>query len=310
MKRGLSLLAICLTICVHIAAGPTEDKQQAPAGAILEIEGTVLLRTSLGAPAIRLDPKRDLMRSLYLGQALRVEPGGHVKAAFMSGVRELGPSEEWFTLALVTPRTTQQKRVAEALREYGRPGGSRSGSVGTLVSPGNGTVILAEKSTVRWRSGSFTGTLSFRLESSSGKVLWKEDGINPNTESLDSATLRETLSRWRDSEAAGPLVLTVTGTSGGTAEAAFSVLSKREESKLEADLRAWQIVGDALLEKIGRAYECRQRGLRTEEIEELEAALQIAPESTEVLSLLSEAHRRYGDSARAETLRNKAELVR
>lgn len=311
MTQWLCRAAVVYWLAIPTSAPLVTASQGSPAGAILEIHGPAYLRVREEGPAIRLEPRRDVMRRLYLGQGLRVGAGGRLKVALDTGIREIGTSDSWFVLQPSVALTAEQSRVAEALREYGRPGGSRGGAVDSLIAPANGSVIRLGRSIVRWRSASMNGSVAFRLEAGTGRVLWRVDGIDARLEALDSKTFQTALLDWNESGGSGTLILTVTGSDGSTGEAAFSILSREDEKHSESDLSGWERVGDKKLAAIGRAYECRRRGLRGEEIEELETALALAPESEELLSLLSETHRRYGDSARAAALKKKgAALVR
>jgi hypothetical protein len=273
-----------------------------PVGVVLEIKSPAYLKLAASSAPVQLDAKRDIMRKLFVDQSLQAGPGGRLKLGLSTGFQEIGPSETWFVVQQTAGLTPEQMKVAQALRKYGSPGGTR-GMGSSLFSPAEGSAVRAKRMIIRWNPPVKKGQIEFRLEAESGQKLWSQKSVDAAAEKLDSNAAHKALADYLTNGGQENLVLIMIDPEANESRVAFSLLSKSSEQELEKELAKWEEIADPLLRSIGRAYEFGRRRLLVEAAEEYETALALAPESQDLIVSTIEAHRRTGNYARVAELR-------
>ncbi len=264
----------------------------------------MLLQTRPDAAPLALDPARDVMRKLYAGQRVRVGASGRLRVALSTGVREIPASEDWVRLEAQIGLTAEQTRVAEALRRYGAPGGTR-GIGSSIFSPADGSVMRASTVVMRWMPPASAGKVALRLETEYGRKLWSEDSADERAGVLDSQSARRALVDYQESGGQQSLVLVMSAADGSATRVTFSLLPKASAQELDKALVGWDSAGDPLLRTIGRADEFERRQLLVDAAEEYERALALAPDSQDLVASVIEAHKRTGNVARIAELRKR-----
>ncbi len=301
LNKAILLLGGLAAIWTPISAIAQEG---IPVGVVLEIKGPVYLKTAPTSVPLQLDAKRDVMRRLYADQSLQAGPGGSIKLGLSTGIREIGPPEGWFVLRRAASLTAEQTKVAQALRRYGTPGGTR-GMTSTVFSPADGSTVRPTQLVIRWHPSTQSSTIDLRVETESGQVLWSQVGVDATSGRHDSVAARRALIEYQAGGGQEDLTLVRREADGTESRVYFSLLTKTSERELEAELSKWNQAADPLLRAIGRAYEFGRRRLLVEAAEEFEAALALAPDSQDLILSTIDAHRRTGNYARAADLKNK-----
>jgi len=271
---------------------------------ILEITGPAFLRSSEGAPSLQLDPKRDVMRKLFVGQAVRVGPGGRLKLGLSIGIKEVRPSEPWYVLTAPATLTDEQARIAAALRRYGTVGGTR-GLGSWLYSPADDSSVWPSHMVIRWNPPVKPGQIGLRLETEGGQRLWTQDGMDAAAQKLDSSAARKALADFQAAGSQESLMLIMKDSEGQESRVTFFLLSRASVQELEKELARWDQVADPMLRTLGRVSEFTRRRLFVEVADAYEAALALAPESQALLASTIDAQRRIGNHARVGELRKR-----
>jgi hypothetical protein len=298
--------AIALAILAEpliLAQAPPRD---IPIGVVLEIREPAFFRSDSAGTPVPLEPRRDLMRKLYAGQSLRVGPGGKLRVGLTAGIREIRPSEAWVIVEPQKDLTPEQTKVAQALRRYGVPGGTR-GIGSSLYSPAEGSAVRPEKLVICWNPPGRQIKMALRLETDDGQKLWSQDEVDGSAGKLDSAAARKAMIAYQGGGGQQLLVLILTAPNGNETRVTFLLLPKTTAQQLEKDLAGWDRVGSPLLRSIGRAYEFGRKRLLVEAADEYDTALSLAPESQDLISSAIEAHLRTGNLVRTAELRKRSE---
>jgi hypothetical protein len=279
-----------------------------PVGVILEITGPAYLKPAEDMAQLQLDPKRDVMRILCAGQSLKAGLGGQLKLGFSTGIKEILPSESWFVIKQEVSLTPEQKKVAQALRNYGTAGGTRSiGSI--LLSPVEGSSVRAKDMEIRWNPKEKEKVFEIRIETKSERQLWSIKEVKSTVAKVGSGDLNKTLANYQAAGGQEGLVLVVTDAESNETRVSFFLLPKEREQELQVELDRWEKTSDPLLRAIGRAYEYGHYGLLIESAEEYDAALALAPESRDLIVSAIEAYNRTGNYVRVAELQKRLDQL-
>jgi hypothetical protein len=282
-----------LTIC---APG-----QQRPAGAVIKhLSGSVILKEN--GKQVRLKEKVDDARRLFVGDRVYCEKGA--KLTLWVGGKppmelELDEYSGWYVI-----RRPGSPEVQKALNAYGSIGGrDRAGfTIPILYSPANESSVVPGRFMLRWAPLGQSCVVSFVIQESGGREVWRQEGIDGASGLLSPDTARQALAGYREEKPSAVLQLKLTDTCGDEDQVTFTLVSAASEKSLDAELMAWPANTNDLITHLGRASVFVDYEMFPEAADEYEAALRLAPNSHDLLKRTIDAERRIGNRARAKAL--------
>jgi hypothetical protein len=276
------------------------NSQDSTAALVVEIRGTVHLRTSATAAPVALDPGSDVGRVLYVGHQVRCAPGGVLRLLQMGGGRAISCSATWYT---IRPGSSARSReVRDLLDSYGRLGGRDRADPSRVFSPSPHSVVTPADFTIRWNQGPAIRTIRVIVQEPDGKEVWRQDSVDGASRSLESDAARQALATYRSQSGTGPLVLRLIDSDGNATDVSFSLISTSGEQSLRKDLSHWDRDTVTLVSHLGRASVFESARMFAAAADEFEAALEVAPASRDLLVRTILAHRRTGNVDRAAEL--------
>jgi hypothetical protein len=215
---------------------------------------------------------------------------------------EIRESPAWFPIPQVPSQRLDLKQ--KALQSYGRIGGRERGNTSVVYSPADGSSVRAANFVIAWIPRKDIATISFVIEDENDKdkELWRQEGVNAALGQLISNEARIALAKYRDAGDAGPLTLVLSDSGGGESRTSFSPLSVEDEQGLDRELGRWDKETTGLMRHVCRAYSFSSRHMLTETAAEYDAALELDPESHDLLAAAIEANLLTRNSARVAEL--------
>jgi hypothetical protein len=282
-----------------------------PAGAIvLKISGTVWLKHD--GKQIRLNPKSDVARVLYVGDSVHCEKGATLSLSVAGRTTELDGTSGWFTIAIPRKAAATSDAHQKALDAYGRIGGRERGAVpkSIVYSPTDEAAVVPDLFMIRWIPTRRRCVASWVIQAQDGQQLWRQDKVDGTSGSLESTTAREALMKYRANAGARTLVLKLKDSCGNDDQITFGLLSVPGEKSLKEELAFWDHEPDKLIVHIGRATVFNSYSLLPQAADEYEAALALAPNSHDLLKRTSDANWATGNITRAKQLERRVEMRR
>jgi hypothetical protein len=275
--------------------------QQRPVGAVVQhFSGSVILKEK--GKHVRLKEKVDDARRLYIGDSVYCEKGA--KLTLWVGSKppmelELDEYSGWYVI-----RRSGSPEVQKALNAYGSIGGrDRAGfAIPILYSPANESSVVPGRFVLRWAQLAQSCVVSFVIQESGGRELWRQEGIDGASGLLTPDTARQALAGYREKKPSAVLQLKLTDTCGDEDQVTFTLVSAASEKSLDAELMAWAGSTDDLITHLSRASVFVDYEMFPEAADEYEAALRLAPDSHDLLKRTIDAERRIGNRARAKAL--------
>jgi hypothetical protein len=300
MSGTLSVVVLTAVLALQFSFDAAAQQGRV-AGAVLSISGPAFIRLAGASTETKLDPKKDVGRVLFEGDTLRSGARGTVRVKTVSSVHEIREDDGTLQVRLPEELSQSQLAVLNALRAYGRPGGTRGGTSG-FYWPSEGRTVRRERFHVRWATPDMKGPATMILRASNGMELWRRDGIDAAAGRLPDAEERSVLATTGDHSDSGEYLLTLRDGKGSETRVTFRMLTSGGEAKLAAALAAWETETEPLLRAIGRAHAFETMNLLNDAAAELDAALATASGSTNLRRAAIAAHRRVGDFERAKEL--------
>lgn len=280
-------------------------------GVVLSVAGRVYMRSSSGSE-ILLNPSRDVPKVIVEGESLRCGRASKMRVWIEGETRTITTRDGVFRPRVDRPLTPFQKKIVEALNEYGRPGGSR-GIESFIWSPPSGGAVRATSLKIRWTPVNAHGPFHLTVFKDSGNPVWTFDGadiadgrISPEGENA----LRLVLGELQTEKNPRAVTLDIESNDQGQSQVTFWVLSRQAEERLDKQLQRWNDESDPLLRAIVRAHTLSSALLYADAAEEFERALILAPESDSLLAAALDANLRTGNYIRAHNLREKIRAAR
>jgi hypothetical protein len=211
----------------------------------------------------------------------------------MIGIAE---TSNWFPVPQVPSRAPDLKQ--RALESYGRLGGRERGGFSVIFSPANESSVRAKDFVIRWVPRVSVEKISLTIGADTGEELWRQNGVDGRSGQLFSETARQAVKKYRDSGAQGQLVLFFAEPGGSESRVVFWPLPVAAEYSLEQELNIWDRETAGLMRHICRAFSFARRSMFSEVADEYDVALEMDPESQDLLLTAIEAHRRTGNSLR------------
>ncbi len=295
------ILARTLTLLAILGVVPSCALGQRAIGAIVEmVSGSVLLKQD--GKEVRLKPGIDVARSLFVGDRLYCEKAAKLTIRAGSRTIELDENSGWYTIA--PPESQQFKKVVDA---YGRTGGRDRGdfTIPILYAPANESSVVAEQFIVRWSPLKQSCLISFVIQDSNGREMWRQGEVNGPSGLLRSTAAVRSLVNYRENKGSGVLQLKLRDSCGNEDRVSFTLLSVVDESSLNQELVAWDSEKNPFMAHLGRASVFVAYEMFAQAADEYEAALKLAPASRALLTRTIAAQRRTGNRARAEELKRR-----
>lgn len=276
--------------------------QEGGAGLIEKISGAVFWKQKAADKGERLDPRSDAARRLYPGEQVRC--GRRSKLIIRLGRRRKPvPCGDWFTIPPLA--SSQSEPFKRLIREYGKVGGVERGESSQVFAPSDHSAVTPKSFVIRWVPGAAACTLSLTIKYVGNQLVWRQDNVKSSSGSLQSASARQHLTRYRNLAGLGPLTLTLDDSCRGETQVTFLLLSVTNERLLEQDLAFWNKEPELLVRHLARASAFSSYRMYPHAADEYEAALKAAPGSRDLLTRTIRAHRRTGNFNRAEELEKR-----
>jgi hypothetical protein len=303
MKVTTRLLTLSAFTIFTIVLPSEVTAQEGGAGLIEKISGTVFWRQKAADKGERLDPRSDAARRLYPGEQVRCVRRSKLIIR-LGRRRKQVPCADWFTIPPLAS-SKQSEPFKRLINEYGKVGGVERGESSQVFAPSHHSAVMPESFVIRWVPGAAACTLSLTIKGVGNQLVWRQDNVIDSSGSLQSATAKRHLTRYRNLAGLGPLTLTLDDSCRGETQVTFSVLSVQNERLLEQELAFWDKEPGPLVRHLGRASAFSSYRMYPQAADEYEAALRAAPGSRDLLTKTIRAHRRTGNFTRAEVLEKR-----
>jgi hypothetical protein len=265
------------------------------AGIIEQVQCRAELMERLGHNSIRLDPKRDIGRSLFPGDSVVCTSSGWIQLLVFGRVVKINHPGIPYPIPYVRPQhlSDEEQMRQSALEDYSRRGGrERSGE-----EPEGASVTL--KFFYILLPVIQGGPLSVSIQNKIGKEIW-HGNVTSSTGLLESAEASDAIGQYQQS--GGGQLTVLISQNDKQQQISYYVLSREAEKQLEAALAVWDGEQSGLMRHIGRASVFSDALLFEAAGREYEAALADAPESGDLRQAAVEEYRRAGDDNRANNL--------
>jgi hypothetical protein len=295
-------LAFGIFVLVCLAGPIISSADQERSGVILSLQGRADLIVAVGGASQKLDPRTDLLRVLFAGETLRLDPGATADLLIGDQKKTIaGPCE--FTVPTIA--TAETSKEMQAIDELSQLGGRKRASKTAIYSPAAESVVWAENLVFRWIPQKGTGFISLVIEDENGTTLWRKDAVPDSDGILDSDEARKVLAKLQ-----GEVSLNMITLGGDRIEVPFGLLSAERKGALDHDLDLWGQQENPILKHIGRACVYAKYEMFNQVADEYEKALESAPQSRTLLDAAISAHHRIGNALRETELRRRLPAAR
>ena len=261
-------------------------------------------------PPVQLNARKDLVRQLHFGEWVKVAAGS---ALHLLVIRNNQPDKQTLqTLAhgiaqwVTFPHrpTSEQLALLNVLRENSELGGrQRDGK--SIFSPADHSSVRLDHLTFFWIPSPAAKQVTLILTDGKKRhKFWSATDVAGRSGRLDAGPAREALKSYRDGGSRGELALLLAGGDIAPETVQFSLLDRKSESSLEIELTECDRQ-DGLVRHLGRISVFTARKLYGEAVDEYEAALTEAPDSTSLLVAAILAEERIGNTPRGNALRKR-----
>ena len=272
------------------------DRQYA--GLIKSVGSRCYRQIGEGRPAL-LDPKH-LIAKVYVGEnfqcfagSMMFELKGSTKG--QGATYSIRAADGCQTIK--TPSIPRNDGNQAAVNSHGTSrAGLKRGDSGPFCSPANKSWIVPAKLEIRWTPAAVGSVLSVGIFGDGG-FQWYLDNVPGTSGELINDEARSRLQEYRDKGGRNPLNLVIEDSKGQKSSIQFSLLSKVEEDALTKDLDNCARGNDEIMVSLCRIAAFRERRMYVEVAREYEKALQLAPESEELIARTAEAYEAIGAAA-------------
>jgi hypothetical protein len=174
-----------------------------------------------------------------------------------------------------------------------------------LYAPANESSVVAEQFVVRWSRLKQSCLISFVIQDSNGREIWRQGEVNGPLGLLRSTAAVRSLLNYRENKGSGVLQLKLRDSCGNEDRVSFTLLSVVDENSLKQELMAWDSEKNQLMAHLGRASVFVAYEMFAQAADEYEAALELAPTSRALSTRTIAAQRRNGNRARAKELERR-----
>jgi hypothetical protein len=281
---------------------------KAVAGRILSVHCQAHLQKKEMQGDATLSSPRDIALGLSAGDRVQCVGAGYLEVLVSDGTKKItaAQKEKWFTIPPLPsdPQDpTEDNVIADALKKYGVSGATRGFSADSrILWPSENSAVLPEHFVIRWAPVKQKIVLSI-LSEAKDVTLWGSTEVDGSTGSLKSDEVSSALAAYTTKPGSPGLILTLTlANTSDWEEVHFSLLSRRQEQELGAQLDFWESHTDGLALRLGRGYSFTRHKLFAEAAEEYDSALNSAPESRYLLEDAIQANRLAGRASRVNEL--------
>lgn len=251
-------------------------------------------------PQRLLDPKRDQLAKVYAGETFQCFGGSIMfemkgSAGGQGATYTIRPADGCHTIKEPSIPRTDANLAGVKTHGTSRAGLTR-GNSGPFCSPANKSWVVPAKLEIRWIPAAVGSVLSVGVFDDQG-VLWYRDGVQGTLGEMIEEEARSKLQTYRDKGGPNPVTLLIEDSKGQRSSIEFSLLSKVEEDALTKDLDNCATLKDDIMLALCRVAAFRERRMYGEVAREYDKALQLAPESEELVARTAEAYEAIGDSA-------------
>ena len=270
------------------------------AGRLAHIEGHNCYRQTSNERPQSLDPLKDLMAEVFVGQKFQCF-GGSILFEFADSRNEkgVGTTLEQGRCLLVrqsaTIRTDPSGKGAQV--RGGSGAGLKRGDSGPFCSPANQSAVVPEEFVFRWLPAAVGSTLSLAIYDPTHREVGRVDNVTGKMGELTDEHIRSNLRAYRDAQGKNPLLLIAEDSGGRSFSLQFSLLAKSAELELQRDLAACDAGAHGIMLPFCRIAALRQRKMLWEVAREYENALQLAPGSEAIAAEALRARLEIGDAA-------------
>jgi hypothetical protein len=300
MKVCKSILISSASAIIVIIFSCPVLSQNRVAGIIVEIQGTTYWKKNNKTKAIKLDPRSDHARLLYVGEQVRSERNGLLRLVLCNEEKTISGQSSWFSI-----HVSSECPNRKAFEAYKKVGGRSRGDKIQIFSPSNHSVTTPEFFVIRWIPSTAKCTLTLAIREPEGRLLWEGDNVDGGLGLWDSRDARQALIKYRADGEEAPLLLRLSDSCANQIDVTFSLLSVKSETSLRNELKGWDKNDVKLMVYLGRASVFESYRLFPQAAEEYEAALKLAPESHDLLMRTIWAHRNTGNYARELELKSR-----
>lgn len=247
-----------------------------------------------------LDPKRNHLDKVYVGERFQCFAGSIMfemngSTGGQGATYTIRPDDGCHTIK--EPSIPRSDANQAGVKSHGTSrAGLKRGDSGPFCGPANKSWIVPSQLEIRWIPAAVGSVLSVGVFGDGG-ILWYRDGVQGTLGELINDEVRNKLQAYRDKGGANPVTLVIEDSKGQKSSIQFSVLSKVEEDALTKDLDNCATVKDDIMLALCRVAAFRDRRMYVEVAREYDKALQLAPESEELLARTAEAYEAIGDAA-------------
>ncbi|HEV7681087.1 MAG TPA: hypothetical protein VGO68_03115 [Pyrinomonadaceae bacterium] len=247
-----------------------------------------------------LDPKRNQLTKVNVGESFQCFAGSIMfemkgSAAGQGATYTIRPADGCHTIKEPSIPRTDANQAGVKSHGTSRAGLTR-GDSGPFCGPANKSWIAPSQLEIRWIPAAVGSVLSVGVFGDGG-MLWYRDGVPGTAGELISDEARSKLQTYRDKGGPNPVTLMIEDSRGQKFSIQFSLLSKVEEDTLTKDLDNCTTVKDDIMRALCRVAAFRDRRMYGEVAREYDKALQLAPESEELIARTAEAYEAIGDAA-------------
>ena len=251
-------------------------------------------------PQQLLDPKRKELAEVHVGEKFQCFAGSIMfemngSTGGQGATYTIRPNDGCHTIK--EPSTPRSDANQAGVKSHGTSrAGLKRGDSGPFCGPANKSWIVPTQLEIRWLPAAVGSVLSVGVFDDRG-VLWYQDGVQGTLGELINDEARSRLQTYRDKGGPNPVTLMIEDSKGQKSSIQFSLLSKVEEDSLTKDLDNCATVKDDLMLALCRVAAFRDRRMYGEVAREYDKALQLAPESEELIRRTAEAYAAIGDAA-------------
>jgi hypothetical protein len=262
--------------------------------------GSRCYRQTGNAPPRLLDPKRDQFAKVFVGESFQCFAGSIMfemkgSAGGRGATYTIRQPDSCHTIKAPAMARNDGNQAAVNTHGTSRAGLTR-GDSGPFCGPANKSWIVASQLEIRWLPAAVGSVLSVGVFGDDG-ILWYRDGVQGTPGELIADEVRSKLQTYRDKGGPNPVTLMIEDSKGQKSSIQFSLLSKVEEDALTKDLDKCATVKDDIMLALCRVAAFRDRRMYVEVAREYDKALQLAPESEELIARTAEAYEAIGDAA-------------
>ena len=251
-------------------------------------------------PQQLLDPKRSQAAQVNVGERFQCFAGSITfelegSTAGQGATYTIRPPDGCHTIK--QPAIPRNDGNQAGVKAHGTSrAGLKRGDSGPFCSPANKSWIVPSQLEIRWLPAAVGSALSTGIFANNG-MLWYRDGVQGTLGELNNEEARSKLQAYRDKGGPNPVTLMIEDSKGQKSTIQFSLLSKVEEEALAKELDNCAQVKDELMRSLCRVAAFKERRMYGEVASEYDKALQLAPESEELIARTAETYEAIGDAA-------------